>query len=149
MQACLNNPSFFESMKQFYTHTNQPRTNPPANTRNNNPFQANPYNPSTVSLQSSRTDDYRGSYDDEEELESTSQKEFRKDNRKLPANPLLKYQPKEQGSAENSNMARRAAQVQPDPKSNVFEEQPIKSRYIENISTTPSNRASVDLNAIK
>jgi len=51
MQACLNNPSFFESMKQFYTQANQPRTNNIPTNRNNNPYQTNPYNDSSVSSQ--------------------------------------------------------------------------------------------------
>lgn len=109
MQACLNNPSFFQSMKQFYTQANQPKPTPAIpNNRNNNPIQANPYNLSGVSQQSSRNDEFRGSYDDEDELESTSQMQFKKEERKLPANPLLKYQPQEKnGSAENSNTSSR------------------------------------------
>jgi hypothetical protein len=43
MQACLNNPAFFESMKTFYSQASQPKPS-----RNNNPYQANPYNPSTA-----------------------------------------------------------------------------------------------------
>ena len=46
-------------------------------------------------------------------------------------------------------MANRSKQPHVEMKQSTFEEQPIKSKYIENVSTTPSNRPSVDLNAIK
>jgi hypothetical protein len=78
MQACINNPSFLESMKQMYSNSSQQRPNPVDSNRNVSPIQANPYNHSIPSQSFSRQEEYRGNYLEEDELESTSQKEFKK-----------------------------------------------------------------------